>query len=199
MKIIGLTGGIGSGKTTVAKAFQKLNVPVYIADDRSKYLLSNDAKIISSVKDLLGNDAYIIENGNKVANRSFISSKVFKDKKLLAQLNAILHPAVHVDFNSFCKKHLSEPYVVYEAAILFETGGDKKCDYTILVTVSEESRMERVMKRDGVSMEAVKARIKNQWSQERKINLADIVVINENIDNIPLYIGYIHYFILNTK
>ncbi|MEP2404060.1 MAG: dephospho-CoA kinase, partial [Nonlabens ulvanivorans] len=119
MIVIGLTGGIGSGKTTVAKEFEKLNVPIYIADERSKYILSNDAEVIEKVKSLLGEKAYVELNGKLEANRPFIASKVFNNKSLLEGLNEILHPAVHLDFDKFCVKHNNAAYILYEAAILF--------------------------------------------------------------------------------
>ncbi|PQJ30488.1 dephospho-CoA kinase [Nonlabens arenilitoris] len=198
MKVIGLTGGIGSGKTTVAKEFEKLNVPIYIADERSKYILSNNRSVIDQVKILLGQQAYIDDNGKIEANRPFIASKVFKDKNLLEGLNKILHPAVRIDFDKFCERHHSAAYVLYEAAILFETNGDKRCDATILVTASLQKRIERVMHRDAVTEEDVLSRMKNQWTQKEKLELADFVIINDNIDLLTLKSGLIHRFMLKN-
>jgi len=198
MKVIGLTGGIGSGKTTVAREFQKLNVPVYIADDRSKFLLSNNSEIIELVKSLLGNEAYEFINGVEKANRAFIASKVFTDKKMLEKLNAILHPAVHKDFEKFSLEYKGLPYLIYEAAILFETGGESRCDKTILVTASKEERLNRVMKRDGVTQTAVENRMQHQWSQERKLGLADYIVINDNVSLLSKKINLLHLFMINN-
>ncbi|WP_438961305.1 dephospho-CoA kinase [Nonlabens sp.] len=198
MKIIGITGGIGSGKTTVAKEFMKLNVPVFIADDRSKFLLSHDDSVKCKVKELLGDKAYQVNGDREEANRTFIASKVFEDKELLSKLNAILHPAVHKDFEQFCSQNLECAYVLYEAAILFETGGHNKCDATILVTAALEERIKRVMHRDEVSREDVKSRMDHQWSDKRKLALADFVILNDNIDFLPLIVNNLHRFMLKN-
>lgn len=198
MKIIGITGGIGSGKTTVASAFKKRNVPVYIADERSKFLLSNDTSVITEVKNLLGKEAYHLVDNIFVPNRAFIASKVFNDRDLLDSLNGILHPAVRLDFDNFCLTHSTVPYLLYEAAILFETGGDKRCDATLLVAAAKEERITRVVKRDQVSREEVLARMSHQWSQERKLALADFVIINDNRDKIDFFVNYFHLFMLNN-
>ncbi|GAK94504.1 dephospho-CoA kinase [Nonlabens ulvanivorans] len=198
MKVIGLTGGIGSGKTTVAKEFEKLNVPIYIADERSKYILSNDAEVINRVKNLLGTEAYSKNNGKLHANRPFIAKKVFNNQELLKGLNQILHPAVYLDFDKFCLEYNSAAYVLYEAAILFETKGNEKCDATILVTASLHDRLQRVMKRDNVSEDDVIARMKNQWSQNVKLGLADYVIINDSIELLTDKVKLIHRFMLNS-
>lgn len=198
MKIVGLTGGIGSGKSTVARAFQKFDVPVYIADDRSKYLLSNNKDVILKVTSLLGNKAYINVNGKVDANRAYIASQVFNDKKLLKKLNEILHPAVHKDFEQFTLLNKESLYIIYEAAILFETGGASKCDFTILVTASREERIKRVMQRDDVSLKDVESRMQHQWSQKQKLDLSNFVVYNDYIDLLPLKVRLIHEFMINT-
>lgn len=199
MKIIGLTGGIGSGKTTVAKEFQKLNVPVYIADERSKLLLSNNSSVISDVKALLGEDSYKLVDGIEQADRRLIAQKVFNDQSLLKGLNNILHPAVHKDFNDYCLLQKNASYVLYEAAILFETGGQLRCDATILVTASKKDRLERVMQRDQVTKDEVETRMNNQWSQEKKLELANLVIINNNLILLAKKVNLIHFFIIKNQ
>ncbi len=199
MKIIGLTGGIGSGKSTVAKEFVELNVPCYIADDRSKKLLSNDSEVIKSVKELLGEEAYFIKDDVEMANRVYIASQVFNDKLLLDGLNAILHPAVRVDFKKYCLDHFNAPYVIYEAAILFESGGHLNCDEVILVTVPLEERIKRVMLRDGTKREDVLARMNHQWNERSRLQLSNLVLINDNINDIVKKVKYFHEFIIKIN
>ena len=172
MKTIGITGGIGSGKTTVCKILSVFNIPVYYADVRAKELYDEDVELKEKVIELLGKSVYT-KSG---LNRDEVAGKVFNDKALLQQLNAIVHPAVERDFIKWTESHSDATIVVKEAAILFENGGYKKMDFNILITAPEQLRIERVMKRDGVSEEQVKARISNQWPDEEKIPLADFVI-----------------------
>jgi dephospho-CoA kinase len=175
MKVVGLTGGIGSGKTTVAKMFEDLGVPVYIADIEAKNL-SNRSKIIKrKIIELLGEKAY---RENEL-NRLFVANKIFNDANLLEAVNKIIHPKVAAHFKKWLAKQNST-YCIKEAAILFENGGYKKCDLTILVTAPIEVRIDRVIKRDKTSRESILERISNQWSDEEKKKLADIII--ENID-----------------
>ncbi|MGJ8684149.1 MAG: dephospho-CoA kinase [Nonlabens sp.] len=196
MRIIGLTGGIGSGKTTVAREFEKLGIPLYIADDRSKELLSCDNEVKKAVKNLLGPDSYITEGDREVANRPFIASKVFNDKSLLEGLNAILHPAVRLDFKQFCKTQSNAPFIIYEAAILFESGGYLNCDEVILVTAPIEERIKRVMARDGVKREEVIARMNHQWDEIKKLQGSNFVIINDNLESIPCKVNNVYQFLL---
>ena len=163
MKVIGLTGGIGSGKTTVAGFFKELGAPVYIADDAGKNLMITSPKVKTSIIKLLGPLAY----EGKVPNRKFIASKVFGDPPKLEALNGIIHPAVAKDFEQWKAKQTA-PYIIYEAAILFESGGYKKCDAVILVTAPLEKRFARLQTRDQSSSEEIEARMLHQWSDDRK-------------------------------
>jgi len=187
MKIVGLTGGIGSGKTTITKMFAKLGVPVYIADMEAKKLMHQDKEVVADIQQLLGDEAY--QNG--ILNRGFVANKVFNDQKLLKSLNEIVHPVVAKHFLEWQKKQKSE-YVIKEAAILFENDGYKQCDYTILVTAPEQVRIERVLQRDGTSKEEVKSRIKNQWKDVKKIPLADYIINNMDIDKTKQKVLEIH-------
>ncbi|WP_435578002.1 dephospho-CoA kinase [Gilvibacter sp.] len=173
---VGLTGGIGSGKTTVARFFEALGIPIYFADDRAKALMVEDQELIANIKALLGDQAYT-EDGR--LNRAYIASQVFNDAELLEALNALVHPAVGKDFKQWAQAQQS-PYVIKEAAILFENGSYTRSDANILVTAPESIRLKRVMSRDGASEEAVRARMQHQWPDEQKIPLADYVI--ENID-----------------
>lgn len=175
MKVIGLTGGIGSGKTTVANFFKDLGVPVYIADEAGKRLLNSSAEVKAKVQEVFGEQAY----KNDHPDRKYLADQVFNSKEKLNQLNKIIHPAVGRDFENW-KKYQSANYVIYEAAILFETGGDKKCDAVIVVTAPYEERVKRLQKRDQSSIEEIEARKQHQWSDDKKLALADFEI--KNID-----------------
>ncbi len=172
MKTVGITGGIGCGKTTVCNILSVFNIPVYYADTRAKELYDEDSELKEKVIDLLGKSIYTKDG----LNRAEVAGRVFNDKALLQQLNAIVHPAIEQDFLQWAKNFTDVSFVVKEAAILFENGGYKNMDYNVLVTAPEQLRIERVMKRDGVSSELVKERINNQWPDESKIPLADFVI-----------------------
>lgn len=193
MKVLGLTGGIGSGKTTVAKMFRELNVPVYIADEEAKILMNTDAKIIKEIKLLFGEAAY--RKGN--LDRRFLAEQVFNNRELLERLNHIVHPAVGKDFDDWKKNQISE-YVVYEAAILFEKGGYKKCDKNLLITAPREVRVQRVMKRDEATSTEIEARMNHQWPDEKKEKLADFVIINDELSQTRKEVRKIHEIMLKS-
>lgn len=174
-KIIGLTGGIGSGKTTVAKHFLSLGVPVYIADDEAKKIMQT-ADCIESIREKFGCDVF--ENG--ILSRKKLAEVVFSNPEKLELLNSIIHPAVKNDFTKWVLKHKSEPFVIYEAAILFESGSYKDCDLIISVTAPLESRIQRVILRDKTTREDVLKRINVQWNDNQRIAKSDYVI--ENID-----------------
>lgn len=177
-KIIGLTGGIGSGKTTVAKYFASKGVPVYIADEAAKNIMNNK-EVIQEVQAIFSENV-IQKNG--FLDRNAIREFVFKDKRKLEQLNKIIHPKVKTDFENWLKQNKEEPFVIKEVAILFETNGQKYCDATILVTAPIEIRIKRVLERDTTSRENILQIIKNQLPEERKIELATYVIENENLN-----------------
>lgn len=176
-KTIGITGGIGSGKTTVCKIFEFLGVPIFYSDDEAKFIIENNEFVIQKIKNLFGNEAYF-ENGNY--NKTFVASKIFNDKSLLHQLNSIVHPEVIEANNIWNIKHNHFPYIINESALIFETGKFKNLDYTILVYSPLELRIERVIKRDGISRDKVLERIQNQMSDIEKIKITDRVIINNN-------------------
>ena len=174
-KIVGLAGGIGSGKSKAAAYFSELGIPCYIADDRAKELMTSSITIQQAIINEFGAESYI--NGN--LNRPFLASIVFKDTVLLATLNAIVHPAIASDFRSWLLEQNSI-YVIKEAAILFENGGAKLCDQVILVTAPKEIRVQRVIDRDKCTKEDVLERMSKQWSDAKKKPLADYII--ENIE-----------------
>ena len=173
MRIIGVTGGIGSGKSTVCKVFSELGFPVYNADERAKRLMHSTTALIAQIQMEFGEESY--QNGT--LDRARMASIVFDDKEALAKLNSFVHPAVAKDFKEWCDAQSSR-VVMKEAAILFEAGGYQQLDETVLVHAPEEDRIRRVCDRDGVTPEQVKARMKNQWTDDKKLSLADHVIEN---------------------
>lgn len=175
MRIVGLTGGIGSGKSTVARMFRELGVPVYDSDSEAKQLMNSSPEVRNAIIDLLGETAY----QSKELNRSFVAEKVFKNPELLQKLNAIVHPAVRDHFKEWVKAQ-NAPYVVQETALIFENGSQDHYDHIILVTAPLDVRLNRVMERDGVGPKAVLERMKNQMDDADKVDLAHFCI--ENLD-----------------
>ena len=176
-KIIGLTGGIGSGKTTIANYFQSFGIPVYIADDEARKIMQS-SEIIAAIKNAFGNAIF----ENDILNREKLAEIVFSNPEKLEVLNTIVHPAVKKHFDQWLLEHETAPYIIYEAAILFESGGYKRCDIIITVTVPVESRVERVVQRDGTTRELVLKRINAQWTDEQRISKSDFVIENTSIE-----------------
>ncbi|WP_431471477.1 dephospho-CoA kinase [Nonlabens sp. SCSIO 43208] len=197
MRVIGITGGIGSGKTTVVNMFKSYGVPLFIADDEAKLILAKDHTVINKVKLLLGVDAYVKIDGVEQPNRKFIASKVFNDKELLKELNKIIHPAVRLKFNDWVAAQ-DAVYGMYEAAILYESGGDSICDSVVLITAPRSVRVQRVMARDKVTEEEVIARMENQWTELKKLNKAEFVLPNKDIEQTKRFVCYLNDFLLNN-
>lgn len=187
MKIIGLTGGIGSGKTTVANFFEELEVPVYIADVEAKKIMNTSASIKMALISLFGKKTYL----NNELNRKFIASKVFKDKSLLQKLNDIVHPEVEKHFKVW-KANQDQPYVIYEAAIIFENNAQSKFDYTILVTAPQDIKVKRVLNRDHATEQEVKSRMENQWDDSKKEKLANFIIENIDLEDTKSQIYQLH-------
>lgn len=194
MKIVGLTGGIGSGKSAVLAVFTSLGIPCYESDTRAKKLMQEDPELIRKIKTLFGDDIYPRE----ILDRSKLADLVFADKSKLNSLNTIVHPRVKKDFQFFLTQQ-NAAYVIKEAAILFETGGAKDCDATILVTAPEKLRVQRVMKRDKINVEQIKSRMSHQWTDEKKIPLADYVINNIDWDKTLKKIEEIHKKLIDFK
>ncbi|WP_298498472.1 dephospho-CoA kinase [uncultured Algibacter sp.] len=178
MIIVGLTGGIGSGKTTVAKQFSKLGIPVYIADDEAKKLMRRSKIIKRKLIKLFGEKAYV----EGELNKPYLANIIFNDKGYLEKMNAIVHPKVARHFEKWAQKQ-NAPYVIKEVAILFENGGDKACDYVITVTAPIKTRIKRLLKRDVTSKEKIEAIMKNQWTDEEKIKHSHFVIENTDLEN----------------
>lgn len=191
--VIGLTGGMGSGKTTVANFFKEFGIPVYIADDKAKEIMNTSVEVKSKITDLLGEKAY----PDGVLDRRYVAEQVFNSAEKLEKLNSIVHPAVAIDFENW-KKSQSSPYVIYEAAILFEKGGNKKCDAVILVTAPYKERIKRIQSRDKSSIEDIEARMKHQWSDSKKRTLADFEIKNSNIANTKEQVKKLHEILLSS-
>lgn len=175
---IGLTGNIGSGKTTVSKIFELLGVPVFYADDAAKNVMVTDQILIGDIKSAFGGLSYF-DDGS--LNRKHIAGIVFKDAEQLAKLNAIVHPATFRAFDEWLKQIKDVPYVLKEAALLFESDSYKMCDYSILVQAPLEIRIKRVMQRDGLSRAEVESRDSKQFSEEKKTALADYIIKNDDV------------------
>ena len=176
MQHLGITGGIGSGKTTVCKIFETLGIPIYYADDRAKFLMSHDPNLIMGIIELFGQEAYLEP---QVLNRAHIAQVAFNDKDKLTQLNALVHPAVARDGLEWQAAQYDVPYTLKEAALLYESGSYRSLDKIIVVTAPLKLRIERVMARDGSKREEVEARIAKQMPESEKVNMADFVIYND--------------------
>ncbi len=192
MKIVGITGGIGSGKTTVANFFKELGVPVYIADEEAKRLMASNAELRQKITGLFGEESY---HDGKL-NRKYLAGLVFNNPKKLEALNNLVHPAVAEDFRKWVSAQQA-PYVIKESALLFETGDYKNCDVTILVKAPLEERVRRVMHRDAASKESVMDRISHQWPDEKKQVLSDYTIENIDISLIKNIVHNINVNLLN--
>lgn len=171
---IGLTGGIGSGKSTVARIFIVLGIPVYNADDAAKRLMTEDEELKNKIINLFGGESYT----KGVLNRRYLSSLVFNDKEKLKLLNSLVHPATIKDAIEWMKKQ-NAPYTIKEAALIFESGFNKLLDFVIGVKAPLSLRIERTMQRDKVTTAQVEARIKLQMAEEEKMNLCDFIIVND--------------------
>ncbi len=194
MKIVGLTGGIGSGKTTVAALFGALGVPIYNSDQEAKRLMQTSKELKKGIISLFGKKAY---KGKKL-NKTYISDKVFSDGDALKKLNEIVHPAVRKHFLAWAEKQKT-PYVIQEAAIIFENGRSPFYDRIILVTAPQDVRLERVMERDGTPYEKIMDRIKNQWPDEEKIPLSDFVIENVDLEKTRAKVSEVNRALLDNS
>ena len=189
-KVIGLTGGIGSGKTTVANEFSSFGIPVYISDLEAKKLMQSDS-LLNQIKEEFGSSVF--DKG--ILLRDKLSEIVFNDDKRLAKLNSIVHPAVKEHFKKWLLEKQDNPFVIYESAILFESGSYKECDFVINVQAPLEVRIKRVIERDKTTREKVLERIKNQWNDDEKSSKSDFVVNNTSMEAIKLEIVKILNFL----
>jgi dephospho-CoA kinase len=191
MLVVGLTGGIGSGKTTILKCFESLGIPVYIADDEAKALMNRSKVIRRKLIHLFGESAYKDDE----LNRPYLASKIFNNSALLSKMNAIVHPKVAAHFKRWLKKQ-NAPYIVKEAAIIFENNLEDQYDYIITVVADKDTRIKRVMKRDGASREKIQSIISNQLSDIEKIKKSNFVITNNSLDAAKAKVISIHQQIL---
>lgn len=192
---IGITGGIGSGKSTVCKVFETFGIPIFYADTVAKEIMVSDPILIAGVKDAFGTESYHSEGK---LNNQHIAGIVFNNSTELAKLNKLVHPAV---FRAFDEWLAGVPeytrYIIKEAALLFESGSYKMCDQNILVTAPLEVKLQRVMERDGVSEAQVRARMDKQMSDEEKVKMADFLIKNDESQSVILQVMELHHQILN--
>ena len=195
MKVVGLTGGIGSGKSTIARLFAALGVAVYDSDTEAKKLINTSAEIKKRIVEVFGAEAY----AEGVYNRAYMADIVFRNPDKLAVLNSIVHPVLADDFNQWVALQTS-PYVIKEAAILFESGSYKNCDFIITVTAPETLRISRCMSRDGSTEAQVRARMAQQWTDAQRIALSDAVIENVNLEETEKRVRELNnLFIKNQK
>ena len=193
MKIVGLTGGIGSGKTTVANMFQALGISIYIADEEAKKLMASSKVIKRKLIALFGEKAYV----NDALNKPYIADTIFKNRLLLEKMNTIIHPRVASHFKKWLLKQKS-PYVIKEAAILFENEAYKECDLIITVTAPKELKIKRLLSRDSMTVEKIEAIMNNQWNDEEKMKLSDYVIVNSELENTRQQAVKIHQQIIDN-
>ncbi len=193
---VGITGGIGSGKTTICKIFETIGIPIYYADDRAKKLMVTDIFLIENIKKIFGEKAYF---SNGELNRAHLSALAFSDKNKIAQLNALVHPAVHADSQAWFSAQQGVPYALKEAALHFESGGHKHLDKMIMVFAPQPLRVQRVRQRDNKTEEEVLARMKNQMAEEEKVKLSDFVIRNDEKTALIPQVLTIHQTLLTFK
>ncbi len=186
--IVGLTGGIGSGKSTIASFFKEFNVAIYIADVEAKKLMHTSNAIKRKLIEEFGANAY----QNNQLNKKYIADIVFSDKSKLNALNKIVHPEVAKHFQDFVFKNSDKEYILYENAILFESRANIKCDFVITVTAPLNTRIQRVVDRDGATNKEVLQRIKNQWKEEKKVLQSNYIIQNIFLKNSKIEIVRIH-------
>ena len=191
---VGITGGIGSGKSTITSFFHDLGVPIYNSDDRAKWLLSNDVDLMDQIKILFGQESY----SNNKLNRAHIANIVFQDNDMLKQLNAIVHPMVKIDFENWLMLHKKEPLVIKEAAILIESGAYKELDVLVVVLADKKTRIKRVINRDNISKKDVEKRMETQISDNERLKFANFS-INNNKDqsNLKMQVGVLYKQLLS--
>ena len=192
---LGITGGIGSGKTLVCRVFESLGIPVYYADVEAKRLMNSHSVLKESIHGLLGREAY--RNGD--LDRRYVGSRVFGDRDLLEKLNRLVHPVVREDYRSWVSGKSGVPYVVEEAAILIESGASRFLDMTVLVYAPLELRIRRVMQRDGMEKAEVERRMMHQMDEEEKLVLADEVIVNDDREMLLPQIISLHHKLINRK
>ncbi|HET6227058.1 MAG TPA: dephospho-CoA kinase [Bacteroidia bacterium] len=193
---IGITGGIGSGKTTICKVFEVLGVPVYYADDASRQLLENDKDVQHKVIAAFGE--HVLDETGRIARKK-VAAVVFGNEEQLKKLNGIIHPAVALHFESWLKQHQQYFYILKEAAIMFESGAYLQLDKIITITAPEQLRIARVMKRDGTSKQEIERRMKAQLPEEERIKRSQFVIVNDEQELVIPQIMEVHRRLLEAN
>jgi|TARA_B110001469_G_C9513436_1_gene255800 dephospho-CoA kinase len=191
---IGITGGIGSGKSTVCNILKNLGVPVFTSDDVGKFLLNNDDYLKTQIKKIFDRDMYM-STGR--LDRERMAKLVFNNPDELEKLNELVHPKVKAEFDSWCKKNEKRPYVVKEAAILFETGLYRELDKMITVFCPKEERIRRIMKRDSTTKGQIEKRMIQQITDDERNKLADYIIMNDGIEDLLPQVMELHELLLN--
>ncbi len=192
---VGITGGIGAGKSIVCKLFKVLGIPVYDADKEAKNIMVTDASVIASLKAAFGDQVY---KTSGELDRAYLSDRVFNDEEQLNLLNSIVHPAV-IRAGELWAQAQTGPYSLKEAALLFESGSYKKLDFTIMVTANETIRIQRVMKRDNVTEQQVRARMEKQWPDTKKTIMADAIITNDGVESLIAQVMTLHERLINDE
>jgi len=193
MHKVGVTGGIGSGKTLVCEVFKRLGIPVYNADNEAKNILNSNTEVRKSIENYFGQDIY----ENNSLNKKKLAEIIFNNSEAIQRINSTVHPVVRQYFIAWCKLQENKPYVIEEAAIIFESGAFKELDYTINVFAPEQIRIQRVMERDRATIEDVKNRMQNQMNDDERMKLANFTIINDGTKMIIPQILEIHSKIVN--
>lgn len=191
---VGITGGIGSGKSTVCNVLKNLGVPVFTSDDVAKKLLNNDDYLKNDIKKTFDSDMYTSTGS---IDRERMAKLVFNNPGELKRLNELVHPRVKAEFDSWCKKNEKKPYVVKEAAILFETGQHKELDKMVTVFCPREERIHRVIARDNATLESIEKRMIHQFSDAERNALADYIIINDGKEDLLPQVMELHELLLN--
>jgi len=192
---VGITGGIGSGKSTVCRVFETFGIPVFYADAVAKSIMVTDHILVTGLKETFGQESY--DDSGKLNNKH-IAAIVFNDKDQLARLNALVHPAVFRAFDAWIETiPPNTPYILKEAALLFESGSYKLCDKSVLVTAPASVKIKRVMDRDGVSAGQVEARMDKQMSDDEKSKMADFLIRNDGSQSVIHQVLELHHQFLN--
>lgn len=193
---VGITGGIGSGKTIICKVFETLGVPVFYADVVAKEIMVNDPVLVAGIKEAFGEESYSSEG--KLQNK-YIAGIVFNNREELARLNSLVHPATFRAFDQWLEQLPEQtPYILKEAALLFESGSYKTCDKSLLVLAPMQTRLQRVMHRDQVSEEQVRARMDKQLSDDEKLKMADYTIMNNETQSLITQVLELHHQFLNS-
>lgn len=187
---VGMTGGIGSGKSTVSRVFETLGVPVYYTDPRAKALMTTDPKIIAQLTALLGPQTYV----DGILDRQYVASRIFTDRELIRQVNAMVHPRVAADFRRWAEEQSDAPYVILECAIMFESGFAELTDYVVTVSADTEQRVERASRRDGIEERQVRERMANQMTDDERESHADFTIHNSDHDMVLRQVLELHKF-----